>query len=58
MDWALIADSAGNAIVAFADIRGGNSNIHIYKIDPDGTFLWGADGIDITTTMTTKDRRA
>ena len=48
MDWALIADSAGNAIVAFADIRGGNSNIHAYKIAPDGTFLWGADGIDIT----------
>jgi len=48
MDWALIADSSGNAIVAFADIRGGNSNIHAYKIAPDGTFLWGADGIDIT----------
>lgn len=49
MDWALIADSAGNAIVAFADIRGGNSNIHAYKIDPDGNFLWGPDGIDITS---------
>jgi len=48
MDWALIADSAGNAIVAFADIRGGNSNIHAYKIDRDGNFLWGADGISIT----------
>jgi hypothetical protein len=49
MDWALIADSDGNAIVAFADVRGGNSNIHAYKIDPDGNFLWGADGIDITS---------
>ena len=48
MDWALITDSAGNAIVAFADIRGGNSNIHAYKIDRDGNFLWGADGINIT----------
>ncbi len=48
MDWALISDSAGNAIVAFADIRDGNSNIHVYKISPDGSFLWGADGIDIT----------
>lgn len=48
MDWALITDSDGNAIVSFADIRGGFSNIHIYKIAPDGTFLWGADGIDIT----------
>jgi hypothetical protein len=49
MDWALISDSAGNAIVAFADIRDGNSNIHVYKIDPQGNFLWGADGIDITS---------
>ncbi len=48
MDWALICDSGGNAIVAFADIRGGNSNIHAYKIAPDGTFVWGADGINIT----------
>lgn len=48
MDWALLADSAGNAIVAFADIRGGSSNIHAYKIGPDGNFLWGDDGIDIT----------
>ncbi|MCP4143691.1 MAG: T9SS type A sorting domain-containing protein [bacterium] len=48
MDWALIADSAGNAIVAFVDIRGGNSNVHAYKIDRDGNFLWGVDGISIT----------
>jgi hypothetical protein len=49
MDWALISDSDGNAIVAFADIRGGQPNIHVYKIDSDGNFLWGADGIDITS---------
>jgi hypothetical protein len=48
MDWALIADAAGNAVVAFADIRGGGSDIHAYRIAPDGAFLWGADGIDIT----------
>ena len=54
MDWSLISDSAGNAIVAFADIRGGNSNIHVYKIDPDGNFIWGADGIDITNNSDSK----
>ncbi len=48
MDWSLISDSAGNAIVSFADIRGGNSNIHVYKIAPDGTFIWGPNGIDVT----------
>lgn len=48
MDWALAVDDMGNALVSFADIRDGNSNIHIYKISPSGEFLWGADGISLT----------
>ncbi len=48
MDWSLAVDHDGNAVVAFADIRGGNSNIHIYKISPAGGFLWGADGITLS----------
>jgi len=54
MDWSLISDSAGNAIVAFADIRDGNSNIHVYKIDPSGNFLWGENGVDITSNSDSK----
>lgn len=30
MDWSLAVDQGGNAVLAFADIRGGDSNIHIY----------------------------
>jgi len=45
MDWSLAADHDGNAIVTFADIRGGGSTVNVYKIGPDGSFLWGADGI-------------
>ena len=49
MDWALAADGDGNALVSFADIRDGNSNIQIYKISPNGDFLWGPDGLSLTT---------
>jgi len=49
MDWALASDAMGNALVSFADIRDGNSNIHIYKISPSGEFLWGPDGISLTS---------
>jgi len=49
MDWSLSADLDGNAIVSFADIRDGDSNIQVYKISPAGEFLWGPDGISLTT---------
>ncbi len=48
MDWGLAADHDGNAIVTFADIRTGGSNIRAYKISPNGEFLWGPDGIALT----------
>jgi len=48
MDWGLAVDAEANALVTFADIRDGNSNIHVYKISPNGDFLWGADGITLT----------
>ncbi len=48
MDWALIVDGDDNAVLSFNDIRSGSSNLHIYKIDPAGTFLWGDDGITLT----------
>jgi len=49
MDWALLADRDGNAIVAFADIRAGDFDLYLYKIDQAGNFLWGADGVAITS---------
>ncbi len=48
MDWSLAAGADGRAVVAFADIRDGNSNIHVYKVNPDGSQAWGADGITLT----------
>ncbi|MCB0791256.1 MAG: hypothetical protein H6595_03540 [Flavobacteriales bacterium] len=44
----LAADNDGNAIVAFQDERTGQLDIVVYKIAPDGTFLWGVDGIPLS----------
>ena len=47
-DYGLAVDKKGYAILAFQDIRDGVSNAFAYRIAPDGTFNWGADGIRIT----------
>ena len=48
-DWDLIADSAGNAVLVFNDIRAGSDwDIYAYKVAPDGTMLWGANGITLS----------
>ena len=44
-DWAMITDRHDNVVLAFCDIREGDFRPYIYKLDPDGNFLWGADGI-------------
>lgn len=45
-DWDLIADSAGNAVLVFCDIRaGGDWDIYAYRLSPTGEMLWGADGV-------------
>ena len=44
----LKADNDGNAIVAFQDERSGHLDIVAYKIDPNGTQVWGANGIALT----------
>ena len=48
MDWSLAADAEGNAYLSLADIRDGNSNIHVYKISATGDFLWGNEGVTLT----------
>jgi hypothetical protein len=47
------SDADGNAVVAFQDERTGSLDIVAYKIGPDGSFLWGADGIELPTPGTT-----
>lgn len=49
MDWDLIADGQDNAVLVFNDLRSGEFDPQIYKIDPDGNFLWGPDGISLTS---------
>jgi len=48
-EWDLTTDNTGNCVLAFNDNRDGNLNIYAYAISPSGTFLWGADGIALTT---------
>lgn len=48
VDYDLAVDTEDNAVVVFSDIRNGGSNdldVFAYKIAPDGSFLWGADGV-------------
>jgi hypothetical protein len=50
VDWDMIVDDSNNAVIAFTDIRGGGQiNPYIYKISPNGTFLWGANGISLNS---------
>ena len=46
----LYVDSDGNAIVAVSDQRkgvSGSEGYTVYKISPEGEFLWGEDGISL-----------
>lgn len=50
VDWDMIVDDSSNAIIAFTDTRGGGQiTPYIYKISPNGTFLWGANGISLNS---------
>ncbi|MFZ4522355.1 MAG: hypothetical protein ACOYNC_11660 [Bacteroidales bacterium] len=44
-DWDMTCDAANHAILAFNDIRTGNTNVVAYRISPAGAFVWGANGI-------------
>jgi hypothetical protein len=48
-DWDITADNANHAILVFPDIRNGGANVVAYRISPTGTFVWGDDGIVLST---------
>lgn len=49
MDWQLITDSKGSAVLVFADIREGTyTTIHAYRVSRNGKMLWGPDGITLS----------
>ncbi len=41
----LVRDNAGGCIVAWADLRNGDLDIFVQRINAAGTRLWGADGV-------------
>ena len=50
-DWDMTCDNANHCILAFNDIRSsGNTNVVAYRISPSGTFVWGANGIQLSNT--------
>ncbi len=45
-DWDMTVDHENHAILTWQDIRsGGNNNVVAYRISPEGSFVWGANGI-------------
>lgn len=45
-DWDMAVDHENHVVMTWQDIRvGGNNNIVAYRIAPDGTFVWGPDGM-------------
>ncbi len=49
-DYDLICDQNDNAVLVFSDIRsGGLLKPVAYMISPSGDFIWGSNGIDIST---------
>ncbi|MDQ3022437.1 MAG: hypothetical protein M3R36_18000 [Bacteroidota bacterium] len=49
VDWDMITDSNDNAVIVFTDTRnGGAINPFAYKISPNGNFLWGPNGVQLS----------
>lgn len=49
-DWDLICDNADHCVLAFTDTRAvGDLDVYAYRIAPNGTFVWGANGITLST---------
>ena len=49
VEWDLISDSDGNAVLVFTDTRSGDDlDVFAYKVSPQGEMLWGPDGIALS----------
>ncbi|MCB0807192.1 MAG: hypothetical protein KDC05_15450, partial [Bacteroidales bacterium] len=48
-DWDMTVDQEGCAILTFQDIRNTDNDAFAYRISPEGEFLWGDDGIELST---------
>ncbi|MBN2172550.1 MAG: T9SS type A sorting domain-containing protein [Bacteroidales bacterium] len=48
-DWDMTVDQEDCAILTLQDIRNVDNDAFAYRISPDGEFLWGEDGIEMST---------
>jgi len=48
-DYGLSVDTVGNAVLAFRDDRGATTEVTVSKVSPDGTLLWGAGGVQVSS---------
>ena len=50
VDWDMMTDNSDNAVIAFSDLRaGGDFKVYAYLISPAGNFLWGQNGVSLST---------
>jgi hypothetical protein len=47
-DWDMAADKDNHCIMTWQDVRNGNNNAYAYRISPEGTLEWGANGIALS----------
>lgn len=48
----IVEGGNGSAILAWDDLRNGNDDIYVQKIDSNGTALWNATGVQLTNKTT------
>jgi hypothetical protein len=48
-EWDMTVDQEDFALLTFQDIRNGYNDAFAYRISPDGEFLWGEDGVELST---------
>jgi len=49
VDWDLICDRLDHCVLTFTDTRaGGDLDVYAYRIAPNGTFVWGSNGIALS----------
>jgi hypothetical protein len=50
-DWDMTVDQADHAILVWNDIRTGNWDVFAYRISPEGDFIWGDNGIQLSSSQ-------
>lgn len=48
-DWAITVDLEGAVVLTFQDVRNGDNDVFVYKISSDGAFVWGDNGIELSS---------